>query len=148
MDIGTLSFALFLVAISAGLVIAHLHSWRGERAKDQTPGGHEAVYAWRKFRRRMQASLMIGLTGVAIVVGNWLPADPLLYGIYWAAVILAVFWIVLLALADLIHTRRHFQRLRDQQLVEQAQLGQQLRQHQFEGNGRARTPSDKTTTAN
>jgi hypothetical protein len=94
----------------------------------------------------MQASLMIGATGLAIMVGNWLPADPLVYVVYWAGVILWVAWIALLALADGVATQHHFRRLRNEQLVEEAQLRRHLQQHQHQGNGHARTPSDKTTS--
>ena len=33
MDVGTLTFALLLMATSAGLVIAHVYAWRGERSR-------------------------------------------------------------------------------------------------------------------
>ncbi|MDH3717327.1 MAG: hypothetical protein OES79_04330 [Planctomycetota bacterium] len=147
MDVGTLTFALLLIAISAGLVIAHVYAWRGERSRQEAESGQDCDFAWRKFRRRMQASLMIGVTGLAIMAGNWLPADPLVHLVYWAGVILWVVWIALLALADGLATQHHFRRLRNEQLVEEAQLRRQLQQHQHKGNGHARTPSDKTTSA-
>ncbi|NIP87051.1 MAG: hypothetical protein GTO03_16410 [Planctomycetales bacterium] len=145
MDVGTLSFALFLIAISVGLVGGHVYTWRGERSPGQASADPRGNYARRKFRRRMQASLMIGITGIAIAASASLPNDPVVHTIYWAGVILWVVWIALLALADVVATQQHFRRLRDAHLIEEAHLRNQLKQHRQRGNGRAAPAGDQTT---
>jgi len=70
-----------------------------------------------QFRRRMQISAMLGLTGVLL---PWTTLfDEGLGKILYAAVLLAlVGWMLMLALADLVATRHHFTRVREHLLAE------------------------------
>jgi hypothetical protein len=133
MDPITLVFCLFLWGVSAALICVHLRTWRQEALA----GGDDLLgqYAWRKFRRRMQASIMIGIAGVAIFVGQWLPQRPVFYLVYWAGVVLWVIWIALLAMADFVATQHHFGRLHGQHLIEHARLKTELRRHDTRRNG-------------
>ncbi|MGB6044213.1 MAG: hypothetical protein WBF93_13725 [Pirellulales bacterium] len=135
MDPITVVFALFLSAVSAALVYSHLHGWRREKTLE----GDEADRAFhrRKFRRRMQASVMIGLTGLAILGSYLLPDDPVVRVVYWALVVLWVVWISLLAMADVVASHFHFARLRREQIVEEARLRSELNRHRHQGNGHA-----------
>ena len=92
-------FGLVLIAIAAVLTSGH---WRARRLPpDPVADEREADYKRRRLRRRMQASAMIGIAGVAIIIGQWIPEGSLTYVIYWGVVVLLVVWITLLALADM-----------------------------------------------
>ena len=80
--------------------------------------------------------------GVAILASAWLPDKPHVQLTYWAAVVLLVAWIALLACADLLATRHYFGRTQRDHLVEQARLKAQLRRYQHEGNGHEKAKSD------
>jgi len=70
-----------------------------------------------QFRRRMQISAMLGLTGLLLPFGALF--DDELWKLAYAAVLLAlVGWMLMLALADLIATRHHFSRVREHLLSE------------------------------
>jgi len=133
MDLITIAFSIFLVAVSIVLTGSHILARRAELPDDRsTPQGN---FAWRRFRRRMQASIMIGLTGLAILFSGWLPPDPMVHTVYWISVLLWVGWIVLLAMADILATRRYFDQVQREQLVEQVKLQSELQQHRHRGNG-------------
>jgi heme exporter protein D len=134
MDLATLAFSGFLLLLALGLGLSHVRAWRADRdGDDQAP---EYSYARRKFRRRMQVSVMVGVTGAAILIGQ-LFTDPRVVGIYWIAVMVWVIWIVTLAVADLLDTRRFLEDLHREQLVLNAQLQAELQRRRHEGNGNA-----------
>ena len=140
MDGTTLAFSVFLVVVSAVLIASHLRDWRSEQELSEDDPHRK--FAWSKFRRRMQASAMLGITGIAILGGQWLPDRPVVALVYWSLVALWVLWIALLALVDVVASRHHFTKMYRDQLVEQARLQVQLRRHQHEGNGHESTVSD------
>jgi sterol desaturase/sphingolipid hydroxylase (fatty acid hydroxylase superfamily) len=124
------------MSLSVVLAIGHVRAWR--RARSTETDKSELSYLRRKFRRRMQVSLMIAATGIAILVGSFLPAEPMLWSVYWLAVMLWVVWIAILAAADMVDSRTHYGDLHHDQLVMRSQLEAELRRHQSqEGNGKA-----------
>ena len=137
MDLATLAFSGFLLLLAAGLAVSHVRAWREDRDGDERAPEHS--YARRKYRRRMQVSGMIGVTGLAILIGH-LFTDPRVVGIYWMVVMVWVIWIVTLAVADLLDTRRFLENLHREQLVLNAQLEAELHRRRGEGNGHASQP--------
>ena len=135
MDVATLAVSLSLLVFSILLVIGHLRTRRGDIARLATDS-RQARFAQSRFRRRMQASVMIGITGIAILAGQWLANDPLLFACYWLAVVLWVLWICALAVGDMVATQHHFSQTQHDDLIEKAKLEAQLRRHDHEGNGR------------
>lgn len=133
----TIVVSLVILLGSAVLLSSHVHTWRAVQAEPLEP--EERDYRRRQYRRRMQCSSMLGLLAVAIVVGRLLidifRSLPLVVFVYWSAVVLVVLWIGLLAVVDMVATKRHFVRLRDHCLIEQAKLQAELRRRQ--GNGHA-----------
>jgi MFS family permease len=133
-------FALFLLSVAAGLMVSHARSWLAMRSAQLEP--READYRRRQFRRRMQTSAMLGVLGVAIFVGHLLTAwvaSRLFAVFYWGGVLLLLGWMALLALADILATKFHFSRLRQDYMVEQAKLQAELRRIQAKrANGRAK----------
>jgi len=133
----TLPLSLFLLVAAVGLVIWHVRSWRALQTEGLEP--KQERFHRRQFRRRMQTSTMLGILAVGLLVGQWLPAWPVLVACYWGGMLLLTFWLALLALADLAVTRTHFRRMRNDYLVEEAKLQAELKRLQrHQSNGRAR----------
>jgi len=139
MDLWSSAFvSLLLLAAAAGLMTSHARTWRSAREEPLEPG--ELEFCRRQFRRRMQTSAMLGLLGVAIFVGQvltlWI-VSRLFVALYLAGILALLGWVVLLALADILATKYHFGRLRDNYKIEQAKLQAEVRRIRArEGNGR------------
>ena len=127
---------LAIVTLSGFLMAWHVRQWRAEQAGDQN--ADERRYQRGRFRRRMQASAMLCLAGTAMYAGQLIDAQrtPTLYVFFWCGVALLVFWVMSLALADILATRLHIARLKRQRLVEEAKLQAELaRARGSNGNG-------------
>jgi hypothetical protein len=127
-----------LLAASAILMRSHRRTWRLHQS-DISAEPRELDYRRRRFRRRMQSSAMLGILGLAILAGHFIrpPLPVLAVLIYWACVILLVFWLMLLAMADIISTRLHFGQLRRHYQSEQTRLHAQIgRMTKAAGNGK------------
>ena len=131
-----LGFSLFLFVSAVGMMVWHLKTWKMESANTQDAKGLD--FHWRQFRRRMQCSGMLAFLAVAIFVGQWITASPLLVILFWCGALLIVLWLVLLAVTDIIVTVHHFQGLRADCLIEQAKLKAEAKRiKSVGGNGRA-----------
>jgi hypothetical protein len=123
MSISTLLFSLFLIAASGGLLFVHWRRWKEHRA-DELPAA-EIEYLRRQFRRRMQASGMIGIVGFALIVGDtfipWMN-DPVVTAGFWIGVVLVTVWIALLAIVDLLAARLYVERICENDILEQTRL--------------------------
>jgi len=98
-------FGLLLITGSAFLFVRNQLAWRATRTSQ-----HDAIeleFLQRQYRRRTQANIIMGIVGVAVIVGIWL-TNTIVAAFFWMAVILIVGWMALLAIADqsLIHIRR------------------------------------------
>ena len=137
-------FALFVCAAAAVLLVAHVRSWR--RFRRRTEHGKDYEYYRVRHRRRLQTSGMLGLLGIMLLVGHWVDSPPLprwVTIVYWGFALLLVVWVGLLALLDILATRLHFARARQDVLVERARLESQLRRlQQRKGNGRPESEAD------
>ena len=116
--------AVILLAIA--LLVSHWRTWRS--AGLHSTNESERSYQRRRFRRRMQTSAMLALAGVALVIGQLIPpqAHPSLFVFFWTGVVLLLFWVVLLALADAAATRSHVGRLLRERTAERSRLEQEL----------------------
>jgi len=69
----------------------------------------------RQFRRRMQGSLMLGAVGLLLPAGKFI--DDTAWTLAYLTLLLAlVAWMLMLGIADLVATRHHFERVREQLL--------------------------------
>jgi hypothetical protein len=125
---------LALVALSAGLIWSHFRT-RGVAGRPQ-------------FRRRLLTSGLLGLIGLAILVGQLIvaAAQPLLFIIFWLGVLAMAAALGLSGITDLIVTRGSLRRRRElarhelQRLqADLAEAQQRQREHAHLGNGDART---------
>lgn len=103
-------FPLFLLAVSAALMMTHVKAWRDSR--EEVLDEDERTFRWRQFRRRMQTSAMVGLLAIGVFVGQVLPWEewPRGFVYYWCGVFLVVLWMALLAGADVLASRHHLSR--------------------------------------
>ena len=132
--------ACFLLACAVGLMASHVRTWRSADAEKLEP--REREYRWRRFRRRMQTSAMLGLLAIAIFAGpllmRWIGSKWFAFG-YWTGVMLLLLWMALLAWADIIATQQHYGRLERDYLSEQTKLLSELhRIRAAKNNGRAK----------
>lgn len=116
--------------ISLAFVVGHVVSWRRFRERADAEPSYETRFRRHQFRRRLQASVMLGVVAVAMIVGTgFISSDdrPKTFLVLWSGVLLTVLWVVLLAGADLIATRRHANRLRREVMSEHRELHDEIR---------------------
>jgi hypothetical protein len=123
------ALALVLCVCSAGLMAWHV------RARKRLPAAEidalERGFRRRQFRRRMQTSAMLGVLGLAIIVGQLLllwATSAIVVAIYWLVVVVLVVWMLLLAMTDVADTSLFYSRQVGNSAVEQARLRGELRQ--------------------
>jgi hypothetical protein len=112
----TTLFSLLLLAGSILLVRWHWVVWQRAAREDMEPAHRKFLHD--QCRRRVQASGMIGLIGVAMFVGQFLDRWPLVKLFHWSGVLLLVVWAILLAGADLVVSRQYLGRLHRDQVLE------------------------------
>ena len=105
-------------SVGAAIVIAgvllmrsHYRSW-SQQQEDPELDERQRRHLQRRYRRRMQASGLLTLIGIMIPIGDIESVfgdQPVLFAVYWFAVIALVMWVALLALGDLAATRAHSQ---------------------------------------
>jgi hypothetical protein len=125
--------SLLLIGLSGYLLDSHRRLWRAVE-QDASITEHERRYARSQYRRRMQASGIIGLLGAAIGVRSLVPREPwpmILYLLFLSGACLSI---MLLAGLDAWATRQYYARLRSEQLTAQIKLAREL--------ARARQSSD------
>jgi hypothetical protein len=121
----TYTISLLLIGLSGFLIDSHRRSWRTIQ-QDATVSDRERRYFLSQFRRRMQASGIIGLLGAAIGVRSLVPHEPwpmVLYLLFLAGASLSI---MLLAGLDAWATRQHYARLRTEQLTAEIKLAREL----------------------
>jgi hypothetical protein len=121
----TYAISLVLIGLSGVLLDMHRRSWRNAE-RDPRLAPNERRFELSQYRRRMQASGMIGVLGVAVGCEPLIPHEPLsitLYGVSLAGASLAI---LVLAMIDAWATRRHFARLHDDQLLAQFKMAREL----------------------
>ncbi|MCS7306591.1 MAG: hypothetical protein NZ602_15975 [Thermoguttaceae bacterium] len=132
---GNYLIPIFFFAVACVLLWTHSRTWQASR---DLPDPEERDYRHRQYRRRMQTSGLLAGAAVALLVGQWIPETvPRTFRIiFWGGVVLVVFWVILLALADIVAIYHYYGRLRTSYLVERAKLQAQLRRVQAaRGNG-------------
>lgn len=128
-------FAVTLLAVSGGLIVWHVLAWR--RADHGGLADADYRFYRSQFRRRVQASAMLGLVGVLSLVDLWM-VDVTARVVLWCVILLVVLWSLLLAAADWLASRLHFDKLLSANAVEHALLKREiekLRREQERGNG-------------
>ena len=125
--LSSILIALVLCVSSAVLIAGHIRTWKRLQREEMEP--HERDFRRRQYRRRMQTSALLGALGVAIFIGQLLMTRVTLRFLvtYWSGVLVLVFWIALLALADMAATSFYYSREKNNSVVEHAKLQGELR---------------------
>jgi hypothetical protein len=118
--------SLVLMGLSGFLLDVHRRSWRAALA-DSSLTDRDRRFARSQYRRRNQASAMIGVMGAAVAVKPLVPAEPWPLLIYMGTLTGACVCIMLLAALDVWATRQNYARLRSEQLAAQMKLLREMR---------------------
>ena len=121
----TYAISLVLIGLSGFMLDAHRRTWR---AAQQDPGlaDRERRFLQAQYRRRMQASGIIGALGAAIGIKTLVPLEPwpmILYLLFLAG---ACACIMVLAGLDAWATRQYYARLRSEQFIAQIKMARDL----------------------
>jgi hypothetical protein len=113
------------------LLAWHVKSWR--EADHGGLGENEHRFHARRYRRRVQASAMVGVIGLLLLGELWLK-DPRVMVLYWSGVVLLLVWLLLLAasdwLASRVHFRTHLDRLQQERNLLKAEINRFQRERQ------------------
>jgi hypothetical protein len=120
------ALSLILLGLSGFLLDMHRRSWSASRHDPSLSDG-DLRFARSRYRRRTQASGIIGALGIAIAIGPLVPSRPWPFLIYTASLVAGCGCIMLLAAIDAWATRQYYARLRSEHLAAQMRLVQELR---------------------
>ncbi len=129
----TVVLGLLVLGFAAVLLYHHWRDWSELRARQfpaDESGQQEGRYRRRRLRRRLQTTLMVGIVGacmIAAVILRRLGASPVWIVGIWSAILILLVWILLLAVADITETQRHFGRMRRNVILEQTLFLARLR---------------------
>jgi hypothetical protein len=123
--ITTYAISLVLAGLSGYLLDSHRRCWRiAER--DPTLSDRQKRYFHSQYRRRMQASGIIGVLGAAIGIRILVPPQPWPMVLYLLFLASACACIMMLAAIDAWATRQYYAGLRSEQLTAQIKLAREL----------------------
>jgi hypothetical protein len=115
----TVVLSLTLLFISLALAAMHVRAWR--TADHGGLAAAERDFQERRYRRRLQTSLMLGVIGVLVLGDLWLDQivkDAWGRLLYWSGVGLLLLWLLLLAASDWLASRRHYRGQLDRLLAD------------------------------
>jgi hypothetical protein len=126
-----------LIVFAAALAAFQWRAWKA--GPKLLPHDDEArIHSARQLRRRLQVSGFLAAIGVMIPLGDVLPIfrkDPLLFVIYWFAVLGLVVWMVLLVLGDLASNLAFNRTAQSQLEIERRTLEYEIRKYRAGANG-------------
>jgi peptidoglycan/LPS O-acetylase OafA/YrhL len=123
--IGTYFISLLLMVLSGLLIDMHRRSWRLAQ-EDASLTLRDVRFARSQYRRRLQASGIIGVLGAAIGVYPLVPHEPWPIMLYLTWLMMACMAILLLAALDAWATRQNFVRLQSEHLSAKIKLAREL----------------------
>jgi hypothetical protein len=118
--------SIALLGLSGVLIDSHRRGWRDARANEEL-SERDRRYARSQYRRRMQASAIIGCLGLTIGLGPLVPKEPGPMVFYLAVLVSACGCVMLLALLDAWATRQHYRRLLGERMTAELMLAAELR---------------------
>jgi hypothetical protein len=125
-------FVFGVLAVSGLLMASHVASWRSYQQEPREK--LETDYRERQYRRRFQISAMLGVAGVAMLIGlmiswrHW----PNVFVLWWMGVVILVGWIILLAMIDALATQRFFRRVRQARHVDEVRWQKEFKRKKSE----------------
>jgi hypothetical protein len=125
----TVVFALLLVVLSLAMLSFHWAAWR--KADHGGLSEREQQFARRQFRRRTQASGMLGAIGLLMLTTQWVEEKSMALAL-WLAILCAVAWVMLMALIDWWASRAFYGRDEVVNTVQMEILKKEIRRFQEE----------------
>jgi hypothetical protein len=144
----TVVLSLTLLFISLALAATHLRAWRV--ADHGGLAAAERDFQERRYRRRLQTSLMLGVIGILVLGDLWLDEivkDAWGRLLYWSGVGLLLLWLLLLAASDWLASRRHYRGQFDRLLADRDALRadlERIRREHRERHDSKNSPSDQS----
>jgi hypothetical protein len=130
----TLALSITLLLAAGALLAWHWSAWKA--AREAATEEAERDYAWSQFRRRAQATAMMGVLAALMLASVWLEhMPPWLFAVYIITMLVLVAWIILLALADMVASRQHYALAQTKNFAEQARLKAELYKLKEEAKG-------------
>ncbi|MDA7978245.1 MAG: hypothetical protein MPJ50_05680 [Pirellulales bacterium] len=125
-------FSAVLLLISTVLVAFDVRGYKRRRITAEKDDGRKS--AWKRFRRRVQASAGIGVVGIVLMVSAFINVreHPLASAMLWLSAIVLTFWVAVIALVDLMGSRQQLAELRHQEMIQTAILKSELKRAQEE----------------
>jgi hypothetical protein len=120
--------SLVLMGLSGMMLDMHRRSWRAAR-QDAALTDRDRRFAQAQYRRRTQASAIIGVLGAAIGLEPAVPLRPWPMFIYVVSLAAACGCVMILAAIDAWATRQNYSRLRSEQLAAQLKLARDLKRN-------------------
>lgn len=118
--------SLVLIGLSGLFLDMHRRSWRAAQ-QDASLTERDRRFMQAQYRRRTQASAIIGVLGAAIGMEPLVPLRPWPMVIYVTSLAGACVCIMALAVLDAWASRQNYTRLRDEQLAAQVKLVRELK---------------------
>jgi hypothetical protein len=122
----TIIVPLLLIGVSGLLLDWHRRSWQ-QAQWDESLNERDRRFARSQYRRRMEASGLIGIIGAVLGCYPLVPKRPLEITLYLTALVLACGCIMLLALVDVWATRQNLRRIESEQLAAQHRIAREIR---------------------
>lgn len=119
----TVAVSVALILISILLALTHLRAWRA--ADHGGLAAAEREFQERRYRRRLQTSLMLGAIGLLVLGDLWLDQivkEAWARLLYWSGVGLLLLWLLLLAASDWLASRQHYRGQLDRLLADRDAL--------------------------
>jgi len=117
-------FSLLLVGLSLGMIIVHRRIFR--MAIEQELDESESQYLHQQYRRRMLASSLIGVVGLALWIGLSV-RHPAIALCFWTAVSAVVCWTGWLGIVDWKSSQRNYQVLKKRNVDQHTMLKDELK---------------------
>lgn len=121
----TYAISLTLIGLSGILLDSHRRTWHQAQQRTEL-SERERRFLRSQYRRRMQASSIIGALGATIGMRSLVPREPWSMLVYLLALAGACGCIMLLAALDAWSTRQYFAQLRSEELTAQMKLARDL----------------------
>ena len=148
-DAQTLPALIFgaLLVLIAAVMAAFVRRSRLELEPILENDDRGRLHADRQFRRRIQISVLLAVTGVIITVGdqmdNVIGARAILFFGWITCIFALTTWMVLLALGDWLSTMSHSAVTRVHLRRERTALEEEIRRYHAANNARPQTDSDE-----
>lgn len=130
--VGVAVLSISLAAVSGLMIDGQLRANRRQLAATGVTD-RDRAFLRRQHRRRMQANTLIGIVGLLIAVWPLVQqGEPGTKVVYLASLLLAVLWMVSMAMLDAVAISRRYRRDRMQQIAEQARVALEVQRGKLE----------------